>query len=191
MFFLHELERTITLHPSFFGPRIDTYIGEKLLQDVEGINTGNYYVVCVLDSFDLSEGRVIPGTGSAEYTVHFRAVVWRPFKGEILDGIVAQVVESGIFVDVGPLSCFVAKSVCLVSELNTTKRDFLTLQKMIPSDIKYDGNSTPPQWTDNADQVIEKGSHIRIKIKGIRVEVDEMFAIATIKEDYLGPLPNE
>lgn len=53
---------------------------------------------------------------------------------------------------------------------------------MIPSEIKFDGNATPPQWTDNQDQVIEKGSHIRIKVKGIRGEVNEMFAIATIKE---------
>ena len=53
---------------------------------------------------------------------------------------------------------------------------------MIPSEIRFDGNATPPQWTDNQDQVIEKGSHIRIKVKGIRGEVNEMFAIATIKE---------
>lgn len=57
---------------------------------------------------------------------------------------------------------------------------------MIPSDIKYDGNATPPQWTDNAEQVIERGTHIRVKIKGIRGEVGQMYAIATIKEDYLG-----
>lgn len=57
---------------------------------------------------------------------------------------------------------------------------------MIPSDIKFDGNATPPQFTDNADQVIERGTHIRVKIKGIRGEVGQMYAIATIKEDYLG-----
>ena len=82
MFFLHELERTITLHPSFFGPRIHDYLTSRLLADVEGTNSGEYYVVCVLDAYDISEGRVVPGSGFAEYTVHYRAVVWRPFKGE-------------------------------------------------------------------------------------------------------------
>jgi hypothetical protein len=57
---------------------------------------------------------------------------------------------------------------------------------MIPSYIKYDSISTPPQWTDGSDQVIEKGTHVRIKLKGIRNEVGEMFAIATINEDFLG-----
>lgn len=53
---------------------------------------------------------------------------------------------------------------------------------MIPSDIKYDANATPPQFTDNVDQVIERGTQIRIKLKGIRNEVGQMFAVATIKE---------
>jgi len=53
---------------------------------------------------------------------------------------------------------------------------------MIPTDIKFDANATPPQWTDNGDQIIEKGTNIRIKIKGLRSEVDKMFAIGTMKE---------
>ena len=53
---------------------------------------------------------------------------------------------------------------------------------MIPSDIRFDANSTPPQWTDNGEQVIENGTNIRIKIIGMRVEVDKMYAIGTMKE---------
>jgi DNA-directed RNA polymerase II subunit RPB7 len=53
---------------------------------------------------------------------------------------------------------------------------------MIPSDIKFDANATPPQWTDNGDQIIEKGANIRIKIKGLRAELDKMWAVGTMKE---------
>lgn len=53
---------------------------------------------------------------------------------------------------------------------------------MIPPEIKFDANSTPAQWTDNNEQVIEKGTQIRVKVKGVRAEVDRMYAIATIKE---------
>ncbi|KAK8181674.1 DNA-directed RNA polymerase II 19 kDa polypeptide [Phyllosticta capitalensis] len=169
MFFLHELERTITLHPSFLGPNVHEYIEERLKQDVEGIQIENYFIICVMDSQDKSEGRVMPGTGYIEYNVHFKAIVWRPFKGEIMDGIVTAVHDSGFFVEIGPLNGFVVSS-------------------MIPSNIRYDGNATPPQWTNNADQVIEKGTHVRVKVKGLRTEMGNMYAIATIKEDYLGPL---
>ena len=61
--------------------------------------------------------------------------------------------------------------------------------QQIPSDIQYDPNATPPQYTDNADQVIEKGTHIRIKIMGIRPDVGKMYAIGSIQEDYLGYVP--
>ena len=54
--------------------------------------------------------------------------------------------------------------------------------KSIPSDLKFDGNATPPQFTDNAGQIIERGTHIRVKLVGIRTEVNQMFAVATIKE---------
>lgn len=57
---------------------------------------------------------------------------------------------------------------------------------MIPSEIKFDPNATPPQFTNNEDSVIEKGSDIRIKLKGIRSDVGNMHAVGTIKEDFLG-----
>ncbi|KAK4696415.1 dipeptidyl aminopeptidase B, partial [Lecanoromycetidae sp. Uapishka_2] len=125
MYFLRDLERTISLHPSFFGPRVQEYLKNRLLEDVEGSCTGQYYIICVMDYFDITEGRVVPGSASAEYT-------------------------------------------------------------LIPADIKYDANATPPQFTDNGDQVIEKGTHLRVKIIGMRSDVGSMFAIGSIKEDFLG-----
>lgn len=58
--------------------------------------------------------------------------------------------------------------------------------QLIPSDIKWDPNATPPQFTNNEDTVIEPGTHVRVKIIGTRTEVGEMWAIGSIKEDYLG-----
>jgi DNA-directed RNA polymerase II subunit RPB7 len=57
---------------------------------------------------------------------------------------------------------------------------------MIPPDIKFDPNATPPQFTNNEDSVIEVGTHVRVKLIGTRAEVGGMYAIASIKEDYLG-----
>lgn len=88
MFFLHELERTITLHPSFFGPRTKEYLTTRLLEDVEGTCSGQYYIICVMDALSISEGRVVPGSGVAEYTIQYRAVVWRPFKGETVGRVI-------------------------------------------------------------------------------------------------------
>lgn len=60
------------------------------------------------------------------------------------------------------------------------------MPQLIPSDIQWDPNATPPQYTNNEDTVIEPGTHVRVKILGTRSEVGEMWAIGSIKEDYLG-----
>jgi DNA-directed RNA polymerase subunit E'/Rpb7 len=62
----------------------------------------------------------------------------------------------------------------------------LTFGKNIPSDIKWEPNTVPPQYTDHADQVIEKGTSLRLKILGVKPDVAAINAIGTIKEDYLG-----
>lgn len=86
----------------------------KLIQDVEGTCTGQFgYIICVMDGMkiDMGRGRIIPGDGSAEFDVKYKAIVWRPFRGEVVDGIVSNVQAWGIFVDVGPLKVFIAHQV--------------------------------------------------------------------------------
>jgi DNA-directed RNA polymerase II subunit RPB7 len=62
----------------------------------------------------------------------------------------------------------------------------LTIPKNIPSEIKWEPNTVPPQYTDHADQVIEKGTSLRLKILGVKPDVAAINAIGTIKEDFLG-----
>lgn len=100
---------------------------------------------------------------------------------EQMDGIVTSILPSGFFVDCGSLQAFVGRNVrTLPCEI--IAKAYTDCWQMIPSDIKFEGNAAPPQWTDGADQVIEKGTNIRIKIKGIRSEVDKMYAVGTMKE---------
>ena len=88
--------------------------------------------------------------------------------------------QNGCFVEVGPLTCFISRQVFL--KLLEHEEKLLTIPQSIPSDLKFDGNATPPQFTDNAGQIIERGTHIRVKLVGIRTELGQMFAVATIKE---------
>ncbi|KAF4456376.1 Nucleic acid-binding OB-fold [Fusarium albosuccineum] len=144
-------------------------VTHKLLTDVEGTCAGSYFIISIMDTFDISEGRILPGNGLAEFTVGYRAVVWRPFKGETVDAVVYSINPQGFFARAGPLRLFVSAH-------------------LIPSEIKWDPNATPPQFTNNEDTVIEPDTHVRVKIIGTRTEVGEMWAIGSIKEDYLGCL---
>ena len=168
MFFLKQMERTITLHPTYFGPRIRDYLIDRLKQDVEGTNLGNFYVLLILDNPEISEGRVVPSSGYAEYTMNYRAVIWRPFRGEVLDGVVGSVVAHGFLVNIGPMDIFVSRH-------------------LIPKEYDFDGNATPPQFANNEEGlIIENGTKVRVKVMGVRAEVGVMYGIGTIKEDYLG-----
>lgn len=120
MFFLHEMEHTVTLHPSYFDQKTHTYCEDQLYGDIEGTNTGSYYILCVVNILDISEPRVLPGSSYAEFKISFSAVVWRPFKGEVCDGLVTQVMQTGFFVDVGPLTVFVSKAVCISLQILPT-----------------------------------------------------------------------
>ena len=53
--------------------------------------------------------------------------------------------------------------------------------------MKFDPTSNPPSYA-SSDQLVEKGSRVRLKIVGTRADVNEIFAIATMKEDWLGAL---
>ena len=126
-----ELSHTITLHPSYFGPNMQDKIREKLYADVEGTCSGRYgYVVTVVSISRLEKGKVLPGSGLAEFKVTYQAFLFKPFKGEVLDGIVTTVnkvmcqlnrwhnltfekKKMGFFVDVGPLQVFVSSHVRL------------------------------------------------------------------------------
>lgn len=85
MFFVMKCERNVTLHPSYFGKNMHELVTSKLLRDVEGTCTGSYYIISIMDFSGVSEGRILPGSGLAEFTVGYRAVVWRPFKGETVN----------------------------------------------------------------------------------------------------------
>lgn len=114
MFFVKELEYRVTLHPSFFNQGAPQAVIEKLYTDREGKNLGTMMIVAIIDVTDISEPKIVPGTGFADYDISYRAIVWRPFKGEVVDGLVSSVVHNGFFVDVGGLSVFVSKAVCLI-----------------------------------------------------------------------------
>jgi hypothetical protein len=87
-----ELTHTILLHPSYFGPRMLQFLESKLYSDVEGTCSGQFgYIIAVVSILDIGKGMVVEGTGQAEFVTRYRAIVFKPFKGEVVDGVVNNV----------------------------------------------------------------------------------------------------
>ena len=192
MFYHISLDHEIMLHPRYFGPQLMDTVKQKLFTEVlnncfssklydvsllnnfdmfkvEGTCTGKYGFVIAVTCIDhVGAGLIQPGEGFVLYPVKYKAIVFRPFKGEVLDAVVTQVNKVGLFTEIGPLSCFISRH-------------------SIPADMTFDPNSNPPCYkTKDEDMVIQQDDEIRLKIVGTRVDASDIFAIGTLMDDYLG-----
>lgn len=68
------------------------FLESKLYADVEGTCSGQYgYIIAVVSILDIGRGMVISGSAQAEFVARYRAIVFKPFKGEVVDGVVNNV----------------------------------------------------------------------------------------------------
>ena len=68
------------------------FLESKLYLDVEGTCSGQFgYIIAVVSILDIGKGMVLSGSGQAEFITRYRAIVFKPFKGEVVDGVVNNV----------------------------------------------------------------------------------------------------
>ncbi|KAJ3133274.1 DNA-directed RNA polymerase II subunit [Physocladia obscura] len=171
--FSKELTHTIQLHPRFFGAQLRESLKKRLYDEVEGTCSGLFgYIIAVIEIVSIGKGVLQTSSGYAEFLITYKAIVFKPFKGQVVEGVVTTVNRMGFFADVGPLQVFVSAH-------------------LIPGFLQFDANANPPAYAGETQDMqlikIEKGESLRIRILGTRVDATEIFAIGTIKEDYLGP----
>lgn len=172
MFYHLELHHELSLHPRYFGDQLVETVKQKLFCDVEGTCTGKYGFVIAITSIDnIGDGIIQSSTGFATYQLKFKAIVFRPFKNEVLDGIVEQVNKVGIFLKIGPLSCFISRH-------------------SIPNDMQFDPSSSSYKTSDET-LIIQVRTPVRFKVVGTRVDASDIFAIGTLMDDFLGPQGDE
>ena len=80
------------LHPRYFGKDLKSILVSKLHREVEGTCSGRYgFIITVTSVEKIGLGKVQEGTGHVLFPIKFKAIVFRPFKGEVLDAVVTQV----------------------------------------------------------------------------------------------------
>jgi len=92
MFFLVDLDRNMHLEPKYFGPKLHQRLVSSLIREVEGTCNGRYgFIVTVTKVEEVGAGKIREGSGLVTFPVRYKAIVFRPFKGEVLDALVTQV----------------------------------------------------------------------------------------------------
>jgi DNA-directed RNA polymerase II subunit RPB7 len=161
------------LHPSYFGPRMQQYLESKLYSDVEGTCSDQFsFIIAVVSISDIGKGMVISGNGQAEFVTRYRAIVFKPFKGERRWGRTMSpgyVYYKALLMWLLTLStshlcrgwpskllCLVAGACPLVPSVALHSRGPPShpgkSPQLLHPDLKFDPSSNPPSYTSQ-DQV--------------------------------------
>lgn len=168
MFFFHNLQRDVELHPKFFGRQLRRAVEEQIYKEVEGTCSGKHgYVVAVVKVLDTGEGRIREGTGYATFQVTYQALCLRPFKNEVVQATVQTVTKVGFFCFAGPIKIFVSSY-------------------LIPEEFEFESTQEAAFASSDGEVRVKAGGEVRVKIVGVRLEPTECTCIATMKEDYMG-----
>lgn len=173
MFFLVSLNRNVYLHPSQMNATWQTSLRDILKSDVVGTCDGKTgYIMAISEIKSYGDGILHDvGGGSATFAMEFDAIVMKPIRGEVMDTVVTGVNSLGFYAECGPLT------------------DIFVSHHNIPDDYEYDGVHMPPRFA-NADHTltIAKDTEVRLRIVGIRYNLTSITAVATISQDFLGPM---
>uniref|UniRef100_A0A452Z2G3 DNA-directed RNA polymerase subunit n=1 Tax=Aegilops tauschii subsp. strangulata TaxID=200361 RepID=A0A452Z2G3_AEGTS len=159
MFFHIVLERNMQLHPRHFGPHLRDKLVAKLMKDVEGTCSGRHgFVVAITGVEDIGKGLIREGTGFVTFPVKYQCVVFRPFKGEILEAVVTMVnkvdfhspssqlchVLSAWFTDLG---CLLVLQMGFFAEAGPVQ--IFVSNHLIPDDMEFQSGDVPNYTTSD------------------------------------------
>ena len=94
----------VRVPPERLGDKLQPTVKEMLQEKLEGrMDRKIGMIIAILDVVDMKEGKIMIGDGGVYYETVFDMLVFRPRMQEIVEGEVAEIVEFGAFVAIGPL----------------------------------------------------------------------------------------
>jgi DNA-directed RNA polymerase II subunit RPB7 len=169
MYLQMKLRQVVTLHPKFFGAKIQLHLEEKLREEVEGKCVAEGYIVSVISisAADMMCGTIDADTGSAHFDIAFDAIMFRMERDEIVDVEVRSVNANGLYCEAGPLRLFVSR------------------HKM-EEDVEFDHD----MWVSkDGSREIGKGCFLRVKVTGANNDTSHVHFVAAtgqMMDNYLG-----
>lgn len=168
MYYLLKRTEELDIVPRMFGKDLRANIEQLLRSKVEGkCTTTHGYILIITSIEDISRGLIRKdSSGMATFEILYQCIACRPFKGEVMDCMVNTVNKMGFFASAGPLTLFVSTH-------------------LLPMEYEFDSYNNC--FAGRMESMpIKANSHVRVRIVGIKVDPQEIFCIASMKDDYLG-----
>jgi len=171
MFKLVKLRSVIRIPPSMFGLDLNE-IANRILRETyqDKIFKDIGLVVAILDQSVSEEGYIILGDGATYHEVEFTALTFYPVQGEVVEGIVSQVTQNLVFVNIGPVDGVVHVS------------------QVLDDKLKFDPNRGA-LIGETSKKIIQKGDVVRARIIGVSIDPAKGMRVQmTMRQPYLGKL---
>jgi DNA-directed RNA polymerase subunit E' len=128
-------------------------------------------MIAVIGIDDIGQGRLMPGDGATYHSVAYRVLVFKPLRGELVEGNVVELMDFGAFIRMGPLD-----GLCHVSQICD---DFIT------QDAK--GSSLLGKETG---RTLSEGDMVRARVTSISFESGNKSGKLglTMRQPFLGKI---
>ncbi|MDM7274911.1 MAG: DNA-directed RNA polymerase [Thermoprotei archaeon] len=169
----YEIEEWVGVPPDkVYGDQdLNASILSMLRSAIEGTTDPELgVIIAVLEAQVASNGVVLPISGDPNvyYLVRYRVLAFEPVLQEVLRGVVKDVKDQGIFVDIGPVDAFVHRSQISDESL-----------EMLPDRRGFKSIDT--------GRIIETGDLVRARITQISRPTGGFMRIGmTMRQPYLG-----
>jgi DNA-directed RNA polymerase subunit E' len=172
MYRIITISDIVRIPPSYFTMDLETAVQQIIKEKYERkVDVEQGVILKVFKVRDVTGGKVIPGDGAAYYDVKYDALVFIPEMHEIMNGEVSEVLDFGVFVNIGPFD------------------GLLHLSQITNEFLSYDKRSGT--LTSKATKkVLKKGDLVRVKVVTISLKptLPETKIALTMKTDGLGKL---
>lgn len=168
MYYESEISVTIRVPPNRFGERIDNVVLDIAREKYESsVHPDIGMIVCVLSIRSLLPGKIVPGDGSTYHEVILNCVSFRPLKGEIIEGEIAETIKFGIFIRIG---C--TDTLCHVSQISNDKFNLAKGKNVLV------GRET--------NRTLRLGEQVRSRIIQSSIDHVSMKIAVSMRGDWLG-----
>jgi DNA-directed RNA polymerase subunit E' len=111
MFYIYTVRDSVALPPTKLGEDLRKAVLQQLKEELEGkVDEEMGVVVAVTDIKEIGEAQIVPGDPNVFVDTTFDILVFKPELQEVVDGIVTDVAEFGLFVRIGPMDGLVHMS---------------------------------------------------------------------------------
>jgi DNA-directed RNA polymerase subunit E' len=109
----------VRIPPKEFGSPIEDAAMVHLRKQHENVLDRDVgLMIAVIGIDDIGQGRLMPGDGATYHSVTYQVLVFKPIRGELVEGNVVELMDFGAFIRMGPLD-----GLCHVSQICD---DFIT-----------------------------------------------------------------